>query len=152
MTERTRDWIQWLILLLFVYFAGQIVTSLVAPVFYWLSTVASDVLPGAVAGWIALGLVWCLIACRFAALGFVYAWLLRSPWRRAGLAAWAVFELAPVVLSLRTAGLGLPFVGDAVVALAAASFGAWFYDENRHHPHLIEARRAFFRVIPLEGR
>jgi hypothetical protein len=153
MTEAQRDWIQWAILFLIVYFAAYLVQSLTYPVLYWLSACVHDVLRMTHASprasfYVDAGTGLCAAAIRFAALGFAYRWLMGDRWRKAGLSAWLVVTMLD---NARLARPGSPmFYLEAAVSCAAALAGARLAMANGDHPWYRDSREWVLHKLAFE--
>jgi hypothetical protein len=151
MTEAQRDWIQWAILLLVVYFAAYLVQSLTYPVLYWLSACVQDVFRLMSAApratfYIDAGTELCAAAIRFAALGFAYLWLVKGRWWKAGLSAWLVVT---IIDDARRPGSPMLYL-EAAVGCAAALAGARLALAKSDHPWFTDSREWVLHKLAFE--
>ncbi len=149
-----RELIRWAFLFFFVLLVTYIVDAILGPVLLWLTQVLQQVVSAGGSPEAAEQVAWAFAlfgetAVHFAAGGFAYTWIIHVPWHRGAVMSCLCF-LAIRYGGAALAALGSPwFYTDAVMGLAAASAGAFYFERHRHNEHLVEIRRRLHQRFEL---
>ena len=159
MTDGLRAWIQWAIVLFFVFLPAWLCRQAAAEILYWVVTCAQEILNQfQVPFWIKMKLHLIIlhgaIFAYFLVAGFAYCWLMGTEWRKSALVAWLLFAAVDNVSRVPNYGITLLatagwFYAELSSALIASLVGAWLGREHRHNPKLVAVRDMLFNTVVI---